>query len=235
MTLSIADLRVARVPVRDTGEPLVPLDGIAGAPPGPGRLVRAGVAARLALAEQLLPSGVRLYLAEGYRPAAAQRAIIDHYGARLRALHPTATAEELHRLTSRYVAPLAVAPHVAGAAVDITLADEAGRPLWMGSALDATPEESRGACFFAAPGIGEAARARRELLATALSAAGLVNYPTEWWHWSYGDRYWACTTGASHARYGPVEAAAAARTTDPAPRGFRGAATGDVHEATVVR
>jgi D-alanyl-D-alanine dipeptidase len=28
-----------------------------------------------------------------------------------------------------------------------------------------------------------------------------VNYPTEWWHWSYGDRYWALMTGAPAARY----------------------------------
>jgi len=37
-----------------------------------------------------------------------------------------------------------------------------------------------------------------------LHAAGLVNYPTEWWHWSYGDRYWAMATGAPAAIYGPV-------------------------------
>jgi zinc D-Ala-D-Ala dipeptidase len=42
------------------------------------------------------------------------------------------------------------------------------------------------------------------MLAEALRAAGLVNYPTEWWHWSYGDRYWALATGARHAVYGIV-------------------------------
>jgi zinc D-Ala-D-Ala dipeptidase len=39
---------------------------------------------------------------------------------------------------------------------------------------------------------------------SALRGAGLVNYPTEWWHWSYGDRYWAMMTGATAAVYGPV-------------------------------
>ena len=28
-------------------------------------------------------------------------------------------------------------------------------------------------------------------MSRALSTAGFVNYPTEYWHWSYGDRYWA--------------------------------------------
>jgi D-alanyl-D-alanine dipeptidase len=39
----------------------------------------------------------------------------------------------------------------------------------------------------------------------------LVNYPTEWWHWSYGDRYWALMTGAPAALYGPVAADKLAR------------------------
>ena len=42
------------------------------------------------------------------------------------------------------------------------------------------------------------------LMVTALTAAGLVNSPTRWWHWSYGDRFWAFASGAAHARYGPV-------------------------------
>ena len=46
----------------------------------------------------------------------------------------------------------------------------------------------------------------RKALANAFESAGLVNYPTEWWHWSYGDRYWALATGAEHAVYGPVTA-----------------------------
>jgi D-alanyl-D-alanine dipeptidase len=46
--------------------------------------------------------------------------------------------------------------------------------------------------------------ATRDLLNRALAAVGLVNYPPHWWHWSYGDRFWACATQASHARYGPL-------------------------------
>jgi len=38
-----------------------------------------------------------------------------------------------------------------------------------------------------------------------MTVAGFVNYPTEWWHWSYGDRYWAYATHRSAAIYGPVE------------------------------
>jgi D-alanyl-D-alanine dipeptidase len=56
-----------------------------------------------------------------------------------------------------------------------------------------------------ADNISDRARSHRDILSTALTAAGLVNYPTEWWHWSYGDRYWALKTGATVAHYGPKE------------------------------
>jgi len=203
MTTLIADPRVAAIPVRDNGEPLVRLDWIDGSATGPARWVRAGLAVRLAAAQRALPPGLTLYLAEGYREASAQRAIEVGYADQLRRGRPELSSAELATLTSRYVAPLAVAPHVAGAAVDITLAED-GQPIWMGSPLDATPEESHGRCFFDSPDIGPAARRRRVALAAALGGAGLVNYPTEWWHWSHGDRYWAYLAGATAAHYGPV-------------------------------
>ena len=161
-----------------------------------GQLVRADLARRLVEADAALPPGIRLRVVEGHRSPADQRAIVAAYTAELRTLHGDLPAADLGRLTSRFVAPLEVAPHVAGAAVDLTLVDVLGDELDLGTPIDATPEQSDGRCYFAALGIGADARAHRELLARVLGGAGLVNYPTEWWHWSYGDRYWALTTGA---------------------------------------
>ncbi|MFD3503864.1 M15 family metallopeptidase [Streptomyces sp. NPDC058676] len=42
------------------------------------------------------------------------------------------------------------------------------------------------------------------ILRSALTAVGMVNYPTEWWHWSFGDQYWALVSGVDHAVYGPT-------------------------------
>jgi D-alanyl-D-alanine dipeptidase len=42
----------------------------------------------------------------------------------------------------------------------------------------------------------------RLVMIKALTAVGMANYPTEWWHWSYGDRYWALAAGAAAAHYG---------------------------------
>ncbi|MBZ5740405.1 M15 family metallopeptidase [Nocardioides mangrovi] len=207
MTILLSDPRVRAVPVVECGEPLVRLPhdlSPTGAP------VRAGLAERLVAADALLPLGVRLRVVEGFRPVEQQRAIVAAYAAELRALHPGIGADELERLTSRFVSPVDVAPHVAGAAVDLTLVDACGEELDLGTAIDATPEESDGRCWFAAAGIGADARAHRALLAEVLGLQGLVNYPTEWWHWSFGDRYWALVTGAQHSLYGPLSAAAVA-------------------------
>src|SRR5262249_45442273 len=197
----LSDPRVAAVPVRDSGEPLTELDESF----GPSRaLVRASVARRLALARAGLPGGLGLRVIEGYGTAAAQRAIIRSYADEVRISHPAARAAELDRLTSRFVAPIAVAPHVAGAAVDLTLVDSGGRELDLGTPVDATPEQSGGACYFDAPLAGRPARANPDLLAQGLRGGGPVDYPAEWWHWSYGDRYWALMTGAAAAVYGPA-------------------------------
>jgi D-alanyl-D-alanine dipeptidase len=207
MTILLSDERVRAVPVVESGEPLVRLPGSLSPA---GALVRAGLADRLMAADLQLPRGVRLRVVEGFRPVEQQRAIIASYAAQVHAHHPGIDREELARLTSRFVSPVDVAPHVAGAAVDLTLVDVCGEELDLGTPIDATPEDSDGRCYFAADGIGADARAHRELLATVLAGQGLVNYPTEWWHWSFGDRYWALITGARHALYGPLAASVAA-------------------------
>jgi D-alanyl-D-alanine dipeptidase len=134
----LSDPRVAAVPVRDSGEPLTELDESFGSPRA---LVRVSVARRLALARAGLPKGLGLRVIEGYRTAAAQRAIIRSYADEIRVSHPAVGAAELERLTSRFVAPMAVAPHVAGAAVDLTRVDSGGRELT--SARRSMPRPSR--------------------------------------------------------------------------------------------
>jgi D-alanyl-D-alanine dipeptidase len=204
MTILIDDPRITSIPVVDRGDPVVDLGDLAPTAVGAARLARRGLANRLRTANASLPDGIRLRVIEGCRTVIAQQAIIDDYAGRLRAQQPELEQAEIDQLVSRYVAPLANAPHVAGAAVDLTLVGRDGEELWMGSALDATPEASGGACFTAAAGLDAVAQAHRDLLVTTLEAAGLVNYPTEWWHWSYGDRYWAHAMRAPHARYGPL-------------------------------
>ncbi|GGQ51013.1 M15 family metallopeptidase [Couchioplanes azureus] len=208
----LSDPRVAAVPSEDGGEPMIDvrdvpelrLDGRAADGEGSYARLRAEVASRLVDAQRKLPEGLRLLIVEGYRPYATQHAIWTRYRDELRRLHPSWPDGRLLVETSKFVSPVEVAPHSTGGAVDLTLCTADGEELDMGTPIDATPVECDNACFTGARNIPAAAVENRRLLSDALSAVGMVNYPTEWWHWSYGDRYWALLTGASHAPYGPV-------------------------------
>ena len=163
--------------------------------------IREGVRTRLLAAQVRLPAGLCISWVEGHRDPRLQEQYFNNYRERLASLDQSLSDEDLYRRASRYISPPEVAPHVAGAAVDLTLHDADGAELPMGSEVNAAPEESDGACYTAAPGTAEAGPTGAP--GGVLTAVGLVNYPTEWWHWSYGDRYWALTTGASAAIYGP--------------------------------
>ncbi|WP_371406823.1 M15 family metallopeptidase [Kribbella sp. NBC_00662] len=202
MTVLLSDGRITSIPAIENGEPLVDLFSRDVATTGR-QFARETVADRLALADTFLPAGIRLHVVEGLRPIESQQQIYDSYRVELQRLHPGISDHDVHVLASRFVSPVEVAPHVAGAAVDLTLVGAHG-PLDLGTPIDATPEQSNGACFFAATNIIREARTNRALLADVLTAAGLVNYPTEWWHWSYGDRYWAYVEEHPAALYGPA-------------------------------
>ncbi|MFI2645255.1 M15 family metallopeptidase [Streptomyces sp. NPDC018610] len=209
----MSDPRVAAIPVRECGERLVDVrahgairvDARRRDADGSFAHLRQGLLDRLSHAQSRLPPGVALLFVEGYRPPVLQRRYFEEYAAELGRSRPDWSPERVLTAAGRYVSPPEIAPHSAGAAVDLTLVDERGRELDMGTRLNATPEESDGACYTDALDISPAARANRRLLADALSEAGLVNYGTEWWHWSWGDRYWALQTDRPEALYGPAE------------------------------
>ncbi|WP_128379294.1 M15 family metallopeptidase [Streptomyces cavernae] len=209
----LSDQRVARTPVVECGEPLTDvrytgtlrMDARQADGDGSYAHLRTGVVRRLLQAQRELPAGVRFMVVEGFRPPALQRRYYEEYAATMRAAHPGASEARIRELASAYISPPEVAPHVSGGAVDLTLCTEDGTELPLGTEVNATPEESGGACRTAAPDISAEARTRRELMGKALASAGFVNYPTEWWHWSYGDRYWALVSGQPAARYGPTE------------------------------
>ncbi len=213
MIVLLSDPRIAQIPIRECDETLVdvrataPLRVAARRPGGSDErtYLRSGVVDRLVTAQSLLPRDVRLLIVDGYRPAMLPCthptcAIEDARLSRSMTppphpAGPDVPSDDLSRLAGRCAIPTAVAPHPTGGAVDLTLSTvEHPEP--------ATGTVALPACCAGA--IPAASVPTRRLLSSALTAAGLVNYPARWWHWSYGDRFWAFVVRAPHAQYGPV-------------------------------
>jgi D-alanyl-D-alanine dipeptidase len=211
----IADPEVLEIPIAECGEPLVDLrevDGVGVDPRDAERNplwshVREGVAERLVRASALLGGSARPVVVEGYRPPELQRRYFERRLRRVAARRPGWSRERLSREASRFVAPPDIAPpHVTGGAIDLVLVDAAGAELDLGTRVNESPEDCDERCVTDAPGLPAHVRANRDRLVAAMRAAGFANYPTEWWHWSYGDRYWALVSGAPAAIYGEAPA-----------------------------
>ncbi len=213
----ITDSRVTSIPIVDCGEPLVSLSEACSTilldtsseqaeflGREPDFRLRMGVAKRLQYAQRRLPNGCRLLVKDCFRPFAVQQRCYEYYGAELRTQHPNKIDREIAIEASKYVAPPEMGAHTTGSAIDLTLVNDRGQELDMGTVYDADPIASELACYTNAQNISETARRNRSLLIGAMNAAGFINYPTEWWHWSYGDRYWAFVTSAPQAMYGAV-------------------------------
>ncbi len=210
-----------KVPIRECGESLVPIprDQFVFFDPAPyvalgasyGKaspwMLRTGVLAALQKAQDWLHRqrpGWRIMLFDAYRPNEVQIFMVERefgFKAREAGLDPSAlTPEQREKLAEkvfRYWAipsddPATPPPHSTGAALDITLADEQGGEVDMGSPIDegappATPDYFAGATDEA----GRRAHEHRLLLRQALRYGGFRQHPGEWWHFSYGDQMWA--------------------------------------------
>lgn len=219
---AIADPSIVAILVRECGEPLIDLRSEKGIAFGPSperpdnvcyTKMRKTVYEKLCEAQSLLPKGVRFCLYEGWRSLTLQRELFTEMYENNRENFPEMGDEELFFETMKLVSPvtlpngtLNIPPHSTGAAIDVYLIDDEGALLDMGMPIDQWSFDI-GALLSQTDSshISPDARANREIMSAALSKAGFINYPTEYWHWSYGDRYWAYYKEASHALYGPVE------------------------------
>ncbi len=220
--LELSSPQVQAIPIADCGEPLLDTSrsSLIRCSPPPEcpetapfyRLLRSGVVARLEQAQQYLPAGLRLRVYEGYRHPKIQQMLFDAQWRRMQIAHPTQSAAWCYVQAAQLASPLRtfagepiIPPHSTGGAVDIDIVDAAGQPLDFGMALSDWGEVPPELCATQYVGLTDVAACNRWLLLEVMTAAGLVNYPREWWHFSYGDRYWACVTGSAQARYGAVE------------------------------
>lgn len=200
-----------RVPIVECGEALVDFRGCPGLLLDRPRyqyrretLLRSSALERLCQASRLLPADCRFAVIEGWRAPHIQRRMYLATWDWWRARRPGWSDTALRRVVNRFSAPpdaRVPPPHTTGGAVDLMLADAGGRTRDHCSPFD--PFDPHGYPFDA-PGLSDSARQTRAILAQALGAAGYTNYPSEYWHWSWGDPGWAYRGGHTHAFYGAV-------------------------------
>ena len=164
------------------------------------RRLRQAIYDKILAAKEHLPSDLYFMIYEAYRPRARQFELWEMICKQMSTEHPEASDEELTALCSNFVSnPYGVGSgHQFGCAIDITLCDENRVELDMGTEMQEFCERTETA--FA--GITEQQKQNRQLLCSVLEKEGLINYPSEWWHFSYGDRLWAQITGQSQTVYG---------------------------------
>jgi len=168
-------------------------------------LARKSVAEKLCEANAwLMERGFRLAIVEGWRPPHIQRRMWLGQWRRFKERHPEWSDVTLKRVVNRYTAPLhgrVPPPHTTGGAVDLVLADISGRIQNHVAPYDMFDP----ACYrFDAPGLAPNAIQTRALMREALTRTGMTNYPSEYWHWTYGDQGWAYRGGHPHALYGAI-------------------------------
>ena len=151
---------------------------------------RESVGKKLMEATDYLPCGYKFLIKEAYRPLSLQRRFFEGAYKYYKTQYPLKNDDEIYKLTCQYVAPVKVAGHPTGGAIDITLIIN-GIELDMGSEFNDAPIEPENLSHLHSAHINDLAKANRKILIDCMEKVGFVNYPTEWWHWSYGDCYWA--------------------------------------------
>jgi D-alanyl-D-alanine dipeptidase len=229
-----------QIAIAECGEPLVPIPSeqfslviphayqALGAPYGDQSpfYVRQGVLERLRLAQTYLQQDYpnwQIQIADAYRPIAVQQFMVDYTAQELAQaqgyLLDNLTLEQRQAILAQVYEfwappssnPATPPPHSTGGAIDVTLVDQAGVAIAMGSQIDEISPRSYPDHFARClDPQGQQYHQHRQVLRQVMLTAGFQQHQNEWWHFCYGDQMWAWLSNASHAdkttiaRYGSV-------------------------------
>ena len=230
-----------QIPILECGEPLVPipLELFAVESPHPYAKVGApyGERSPYYLRESVLDSLLqaqsqlqlhypnwRIQIFDAYRPVEVQQFMVDYTfreTAKAQGLHPDNLTEEqrqeiLEQVYQIWAIPsfdfATPPPHSTGGAVDVTLVDDEGNPVDMGSPIDEMSLRSLPDYYAnSTDPIEQQYHADRQLLKDIMIWANFIRHPNEWWHFSQGDQLWAWLvnqenpTNPIKARYGRAD------------------------------
>ncbi len=186
-------------PIEECGEAFVELAM------APKKFLRAKAAEQLSAAQAGLQERTNrtctLKITDAFRPLALQRTYFRQIEEQIREREGLEGKALWERVTQFIADPTLCPPHTTGGAVDLTIMTTTGKELDMGTPVDAIDDR---AYTWHTP-LSSQAKKNRELLVSVMTQSGFVNLVSEWWHYSFGDQYWAIVKGASAAIYGSCE------------------------------
>lgn len=162
--------------------------------------VRKGVLDRLIKVQSSLPSNWHIILKAGYRPYSVQLDVLKAFIEQARADHPNWSERRLQTHGRTFVADpeIVCPPHVTGGAVDIDIRDRNTHKI---IDFGCPPNNDTELAFLHSNLITEAQYTNRIKLLKAMLHAGFAPFASEWWHYQYGETYWAAFYGHKTTKY----------------------------------
>jgi len=221
---------IARIPIDESDQELIPasympekiivrpfyyLEGIKGSLPE--CYLRNSVLDKLLLATNYLRPGYKFIIFDSWRPYRIQKRLFEIYLNKLKKENPDEKIDYLKKMASKYVAPPstnknAPSPHITGGAIDISIVNEKGKLLNMGTKFDEANQRSNTRYYerlkIKQGGLTDKESEflyNRRLLYNIMIDVGFTNYPEEWWHYDYGNQSWAYFNNRHSAIYGQSE------------------------------
>jgi len=165
--------------------------------------LRKTVAEMVCRAKDNLPDNTTFIIRDAWRPQYVQEKIIKQFIKSFSKKHPNWSGGKIIKEVEKYVAPSDgkySSGHMTGGAVDLRLWKN-NRKVSMKSSKLTYQENAKSF----QPKLPRRIQKNREIMFYALKKAGLSNYPKEYWHWSYGDIWWAKRNKEKVAVYGIIK------------------------------
>ena len=167
-------------------------------------LIRKNVLFKLYRIADRLPNGMNLLILQTYRSKSKMNEAWEKTINEITADNPGIGRYEAIKLAKfKTEDPKnSIGGHVTGGAVDVALCDDNGVMLDFGTKFHEHNDKTETKNKY----ITKAQAKNRKTLVRIMRREGFINFPAEWWHFSYGDRAWAAYKGRRHGGiYGSAE------------------------------
>lgn len=132
--------------------------------------------------------GFKIKIYELYRSFSKQKKEFDEISDIMQKKYPNLKDEDLWEKITEFIAdPSLSPPHCTGGALDITLVRD-GLEIDMGTKVNEISSKSN----LISTDITKEQQENRKMLYSIMIKCGFAPIASEWWHFSYGDMYWAC-------------------------------------------